>query len=216
MLVDIAADGEWVGTRPKGVESFSADVIASGEIRLRWTYRTAYGGTGPTDFGIYYSTTGPDITLGTGLIFLGLVFDGMDGAAARRFGTKHDFGRHLDSISDSITFCLAPSVLVAAVFYVPLDGKFVFSVQALTMPANILVFIAVFCIIIFGFKRLINFTLSGYKLEEFFGLATPERGEEEQYASRLEEIAGDLPTVFFVKNSSLFVGGLLAPGEEDA
>ena len=44
-----------------------------------------------------------------------------------------------------------------------------------------------------------------------FGLATPEQGEEEGYAERLEELAGDLPIVFFVKNSSLFMGELLQP-----
>ena len=40
----------------------------------------------------------------------------------------------------------------------------------------------------------------------FFGLAVPEVGNEEAYAERLEELAGDLPAVFFVKNSSLFMG----------
>ena len=64
----------------------------------------------------------PNITYGTGLIFLGLVFDGMDGAAARKFGTKHDFGRHLDSIADACTFVLAPSVLVFVVFSVDVFG----------------------------------------------------------------------------------------------
>ena len=36
-----------------------------------------------------------------------------------------------------------------------------------------------------------------------------EAGEEEAYAERIERLAGDLPVVFFVKNSSLFVGELL-------
>ncbi len=44
-----------------------------------------------------------------------------------------------------------------------------------------------------------------------FGLATPERGEEAAYAVRLEELAGDLPAVFFVKNSSVFIGELVQP-----
>lgn len=48
----------------------------------------------------------------------------------------------------------------------------------------------------------------------FFGLAMPEVGGEEAYAKRLEELAGDLPTVFFVKNSSLFIGELLKPSAE--
>lgn len=43
----------------------------------------------------------------------------------------------------------------------------------------------------------------------FLGLATPEEGQEEAYVRRLEELAGDLRTVFFVKNASLFIGELL-------
>jgi len=43
----------------------------------------------------------------------------------------------------------------------------------------------------------------------FLGLQVPEVGEEEAYAERIERLAGDLPVVFFVKNSSLFVGELL-------
>ncbi len=43
----------------------------------------------------------------------------------------------------------------------------------------------------------------------FLGLATTEPGEELQYVERLEDLAGDLPVVFFVKNSCLFVGKLL-------
>ncbi len=51
----------------------------------------------------------------------------------------------------------------------------------------------------------------------FFGLASPEVGTEEEYADRLEELAGDLPTVFFVKNSSMFIGELVTPSHgEDA
>jgi len=43
----------------------------------------------------------------------------------------------------------------------------------------------------------------------FLGLNTPQKGEEEEYAKRLVELAGDLKTVFFVKNSSMFMGKLL-------
>jgi potassium/chloride transporter 4/5/6 len=49
-----------------------------------------------------------------------------------------------------------------------------------------------------------------------FGLAVPALGEEDAYAQRLEDLAGDLPVVFFVKNSSVFIGELLQPnGEEE-
>jgi hypothetical protein len=47
----------------------------------------------------------------------------------------------------------------------------------------------------------------------FLGLEVPEIGKEEAYAERMERLAGGLPVVFFVKNSSLFVGDLLDAAE---
>jgi hypothetical protein len=43
----------------------------------------------------------------------------------------------------------------------------------------------------------------------FLGLATPPKGEEDEYAQRLIEMAEGLSTFFFVKNASLFVGELV-------
>jgi len=43
------------------------------------------------------------------------------------------------------------------------------------------------------------------------GLASPEEGEEEDYADRLRELAEGLPTCFFVHNGSLFIGDLVTP-----
>ena len=57
-------DGDWLGDRPGPVEALTAEIISGGEIRLRWRYRTPYGGTAPNDFGIYYGTT-PSITPGS-------------------------------------------------------------------------------------------------------------------------------------------------------
>ena len=51
--------------------------------------------------------------------------------------------------------------------------------------------------------------MSGSAEAVFLGLATPEPGKEEEYADRLDRLAGDMPTVFFVKNASLFIGDLL-------
>ncbi len=52
----------------------------------------------------------------------------------------------------------------------------------------------------------------------FLGLQVPETDKEEEYAANLERLAGELPVVFFVKNSSLFIGELLEPpeGEDDS
>ncbi|UCF77898.1 MAG: Na-K-Cl cotransporter [Candidatus Eiseniibacteriota bacterium] len=50
----------------------------------------------------------------------------------------------------------------------------------------------------------------------FMGLATPNAGEEEDYAERLDNLAGDLPAVFFVKNASMFTGELVEPNQTEA
>jgi CDP-diacylglycerol--serine O-phosphatidyltransferase len=118
----------------------------------------------------------PNITYGTGLIFLGLVFDGMDGAAARKFGTKHDFGRHLDSIADAFTFVLAPSVLVFVVFTIDIINESTISLTAFMDPRNAFTLLTSIFVVFFGLKRLIDFTQHGYKLKSFLGLATPALG----------------------------------------
>jgi len=57
-----------------------------------------------------------------GLLLLAIVADGLDGAVARRFGTKHHYGVYLDSIADTVSFCLTPAVLVYMLFYDPSRG----------------------------------------------------------------------------------------------
>jgi amino acid transporter len=47
----------------------------------------------------------------------------------------------------------------------------------------------------------------------FLGLQVPAAGDEAEYSERLERLAGDLPVVFFVKNSSVFIGQLLETPE---
>ncbi len=46
------------------------------------------------------------------LIFGGMVFDALDGSAARMTGQSSQFGAQLDSLCDAITFGAAPAVLV--------------------------------------------------------------------------------------------------------
>lgn len=45
----------------------------------------------------------------------------------------------------------------------------------------------------------------------FLGMATPQAGEEEEHAQRLEHLATGLSTCFFVHNGSLFIGELATP-----
>ena len=68
---------------------------------------------------ITYIIDGSEASFIVAMIILPIsaIIDGMDGALARRFGTKHDFGKYLDSISDSICFGMAPSILVYSLYY---------------------------------------------------------------------------------------------------
>lgn len=45
----------------------------------------------------------------------------------------------------------------------------------------------------------------------FLGLQSPAPGDEQAYAAKLGKLAGELPVVIFVKNSSMFIGELLEP-----
>jgi CDP-diacylglycerol--serine O-phosphatidyltransferase len=120
----------------------------------------------------FFMTQGKDITIGSALILLGFVFDGADGYAARRFGTKHDFGRHLDSISDAITFCIAPAFMVHVSFTGALDP---FDDLAASSGAAFDAFVlgTSLSMVVLGLTRLYRFSMHGYRLIAFLGLATP-------------------------------------------
>ncbi len=101
------------------------------------------------------------------LIVLAIVFDGLDGVVARRFGSSHEFGRFLDSISDSISFCFAPALLV----YGNLYNKDLGSAWG-NMP-NALAVIATMFLGSFGILRLARFSSKDFKQDHFLGFPTP-------------------------------------------
>jgi archaetidylserine synthase len=120
----------------------------------------------------FFATQGTDITLGSAMILLGFVFDGADGWAARRFGTKHDFGRNLDSISDAITFCAAPAAMVYVTFTGAMDDLPGSSAR-LSAGFDGFVLGTSISILVLGIARLWRFATRGYLLPYFRGLATP-------------------------------------------
>jgi len=108
------------------------------------------------------------------------IIDGMDGALARKFGTKHDFGKYLDSISDSICFCLAPSILVYSLYYDVEKGpaidffndnlEFAFQYNI----DNIVAIVSSFMIALLGILRLARFTRASQGANKYFsGLPAP-------------------------------------------
>lgn len=52
------------------------------------------------------------LTIAAGLIFLAMVFDGLDGRVARLTRSTTDFGAQLDSMADMVSFGVAPAIMV--------------------------------------------------------------------------------------------------------
>jgi len=101
------------------------------------------------------------------LVIAGVVLDGLDGFAARRWGSKHDRGRYLDSFSDTISFCIAPALLVYGLFYDGARGS------AWTDPMNALAVVASTWLATFGILRLARFVQMDHAKESFLGFPTP-------------------------------------------
>jgi len=100
-------------------------------------------------------------------ILLGASLDGLDGYLARKFASKHNAGRFLDSISDTISFCFAPSFLLYQQFYSLERGS------ALVNAENFLALLSSCLVSLLGLVRLLKFSFIGYKLPFFHGLPTP-------------------------------------------
>jgi len=120
--------------------------------------------------GILYFIDGGDaqIMKGAVLLFIAILLDGLDGYVARRFGSKHNFGVYLDSMSDSISFCAAPAVFIYRMFYNIERGS------AFEDLDNFLAVSASISIAAMGIVRLSIFSyFKENRLETFLGLPTP-------------------------------------------
>ncbi len=93
------------------------------------------------------------------LIVMAMVFDSIDGNLAKMFNTVSDFGRELDSLSDMVSFGVAPAFLFAMILIQP-----EFSFAAFLAPAAYAVCASV---------RLARFNLRAPVRGYFHGLPSP-------------------------------------------
>jgi len=100
-------------------------------------------------------------------LFLCILIDGLDGRVARYFKSKHGFGQYVDSFSDAISFCFAPSVLMYSTFYDPTKGSALVSIEN---TVAVLVPVTFLC---FGILRLARFSAGGYREKNFVGMPSP-------------------------------------------
>ena len=101
------------------------------------------------------------------LIFLAVIMDGLDGIIARRYGSPHEFGQFLDSISDAVSFCLAPGLIIYNNFYdISLGNAWISFPNALATSATMF-------FVVFGLLRLARFAGKDFHMKSFLGLPTP-------------------------------------------
>lgn len=113
------------------------------------------------------------------LILLGVVADGLDGVFARRFSKRWYLGDYLDLMSDTVTFCVAPAVLMYKLYFDPsdiptsLDSFF----SEVMDPGKVPVLIPLACgaIVVTGILRLARFCYQSpfLKGDHFIGVPTP-------------------------------------------
>jgi CDP-diacylglycerol---serine O-phosphatidyltransferase len=102
-----------------------------------------------------------EITRAACLVWLGALFDFLDGFAARLTGSYSELGKELDSLADMVTFGLLP-------------GYLMFSILSASTSSglHLLPFIALL-IPVFSALRLAKFNIDSRQKEDFIGLPTP-------------------------------------------
>jgi len=58
-----------------------------------------------------------EVGIAAGMVLLSVLMDTLDGKVARKLKANSDFGKELDSLSDMVSFGLAPAVLIYVVIF---------------------------------------------------------------------------------------------------
>jgi len=123
------------------------------------------------------------------LIWIGALFDFLDGLSARLLKVHSEIGKELDSLADMITFSLLPSIIL-------------FEMIQAALPGSYLPYLA-FLVAIFSALRLARFNVDTRQATSFIGLPTPANA---LLISSLPFIAQQENTVSeWVKNPQLLI-----------
>ena len=111
-----------------------------------------------------------NLVLASYFIYFAAVFDFFDGFAARALKVTSKVGKELDSLSDMISFGLAPAFLLYQMLKYSLQVKqFTFSLPI----EDIMMLLGTFLIALASAVRLAKFNVDERQTETFLGLATP-------------------------------------------
>ncbi len=103
-------------------------------------------------------------------IYVAAIFDFFDGFSARALKASSKMGKELDSLSDMVSFGVAPSMILFAILKESMDIKqFSFSLPAV----DVLILLTPMLIAIFSALRLAKFNVDDRQKDKFLGIATP-------------------------------------------
>lgn len=124
---------------------------------------------------IVISISYKDLTLAGYFILIAAIFDFADGFAARMLNSISEFGKQLDSLSDVISFGVAPAMILFRL----MEFSYVKSAPEADFdylnpaPAQALVMYCAFLVVVFSALRLARFNLDPGQSKSFKGLAVP-------------------------------------------
>lgn len=116
-----------------------------------------------------------DFYLAAGLVVLGAVFDFFDGFAARLLKVSNEIGKQLDSLSDMVTFGVAPGVIIFALISSllnPNEIPYFSDFDNLSLYSFLTPYLA-FVIPLASAIRLAKFNVDENQSDKFIGLPTP-------------------------------------------
>lgn len=111
-----------------------------------------------------------DFSLATICIMIGLLFDFLDGLVARILNVKSEIGKQLDSMSDLVTFGLAPAFMMFHfMYYLQNNIVFRFSIENEIFTSSLIALTIPIC----SALRLAKFNIDINQQQSFIGLPTP-------------------------------------------
>lgn len=152
---------------------------------------------------IVFSTQGI-ITLAAYFIFAAIIFDFLDGLAARAFKAYTETGKQLDSLADMVSFGTAPAFILFYFLDTQIADFFHYDVHTGSMPVYLMILpFSAFLISIFSAFRLAKFNIDPRQTVNFIGLPTPATA---MFISSLAFISGDELFAGWVQNPYVLLG----------
>lgn len=122
-----------------------------------------------------FASVGKEYDIAAYCILGGIIFDILDGVVARLTKSTSDFGKELDSLSDIVTFGVAPAVLVF-VSYLPEVQPLAMSARAESIVGKTGSYMAIIYVICAALRLARYNTFQSGRHDSFTGLPSPAAG----------------------------------------